>query len=218
MSPLGLSLAVALGATGISGVAGVLLGRLLARPALRGRDLLDALVAAPLVLPPTVLGYYVLVALGRRSGLGRAWESLFGAPIVFTRAGLVVAATLGALPLVTRSSRAAFEGVDRTLVWAARTLGATPWRAFVTVELPLAWRGVAAGLTFGFARALGDFGVTLMVAGDIPGETRTAALALYGALQAGRDDEAHRLALTLTAFAVAALALVNRLGRPAPDA
>lgn len=217
MSPLALSLAVALCATALSGAMGVVLGRALARPALRGRELLDALIAAPLVLPPTVLGYYVLVALGRNSALGRAWESLTGSPVVFTRTGLVVAATLGALPLVTRSSRAAFEGVDRTLVWAARTLGATPWRAFVTVEVPLAWRGVAAGLTFGFARALGDFGVTLMVAGDIPGETRTAALSLYGALQAGRDAEAHRLALSLTAFAVIALALVNRLGRPTPE-
>lgn len=218
MTPLALSLCVALGATALSGAAGVVLGRALARPSLRGRELLDALVAAPLVLPPTVLGYYVLVALGRRSALGRAWEALTGSPVVFTRTGLLVAATLGALPLVTRSSRAAFEGVDRTLVWAARTLGATPWRAFVTVEVPLAWRGVAAGLTLGFARALGDFGVTLMVAGDIPGETRTAALSLYNALQAGRDAEAHRLALALTAFAVAALAVVNRLGRPAPDA
>lgn len=217
MSPLALAVGVATVATVLAGGVGVAVGRLLARPTLRGRDVLDALVAAPLVLPPTVLGYYLLVAVGRRSAIGRAYEAVTGSPIVFTRAGLVLAAALGALPLVTRSARAAFEGVDRTLVWAARTLGATPLRALLTVEVPLAWRGIVAGLTLGFARALGDFGVTLMLAGDIPGETRTASLALYGALQAGRDDEARRMALALTALAVMALAVVNRLGRRVSD-
>lgn len=218
LSPLALSVEVALAATAVSAALGVALAWALSRRATPLRDLADALVAAPLVLPPTVLGYYALVALGRRSVLGRAWESLTGSPVVFTRTGLVVAAVLGSLPLVVRASRAAFEGVDPALVHAARTLGATPWRAFHSVELPLASRGIAAGVTLGFARALGDFGVTLMVAGDIPGETRTASLALYGALMEGRDADARALALALTALAVAALALVNRLGRRATDA
>jgi molybdate transport system permease protein len=183
----------------------------LANGSFPGRDLLDVLVSAPLVLPPTVLGYYVLVAVGRRSGVGHAIEAIFGAPIVFTRAGAVLAATIGALPLVAKSGRAALEAVDPTLVRAARSLGAGPMRAFATVQLPLARRGIVAAVMLAFARSLGDFGTTLMVAGDIPGETQTASLALYDAIQEHRDGAALGLALALTAIGVAVLYVVTKL-------
>jgi molybdate transport system permease protein len=157
------------------------------------------------------------VALGRQSAFGRAWEALFGSAIVFTRTGAVVAAAIGALPLIIKSTRAALESVDQTLVRAARTLGATPARAFVTVQMPLAARGIVSGVTLGFARALGDFGVTLMVAGDIPGETQTAALAIYDAIQAHRETDALAMVLILTSVSVLALYAVNRMTRRHED-
>jgi molybdate transport system permease protein len=213
VSPLVLSLQVSIFATLVAGVAGIGLAAVLARGRFPGRDLLELVATAPMVLPPTVLGYFLLVVLGRRSTLGQLWEGLTGEPLVFTRAGAVVAASVACLPLVVRSARAALEDVDESLMWAARTLGAGPVRRFFTVELPVAARGVGAGLALGFARAMGDFGVTLMVAGNIPGETRTAALAIYDALQAGHDTEATGLALALTAVALSMLLLVGRLAR-----
>jgi len=214
LGPLWLSLGIALASTLIAGSVGVALAAALAtRRRFVGREAVDALVTAPLVVPPTVLGYYVLTLLGASSPLGRAIESLFGAPIVFTRAGAVLAATIGALPLVVKTARAALEGVDPTLVDVARTLGARPLRAFFAVRLPLAGRGVVAALTLAFARALGDFGLTLMVAGDIPGRTRTASLAIYDALAAGREAEAAGLVAVLTAVGIVALYGVNRLTR-----
>jgi molybdate transport system permease protein len=210
-APLALSLEVALLATLIAGTIGITVGALLALRRFPGRDLLDVLITTPLVLPPTVLGYYVLVSLGRRSPIGVLFERLTGSPIVFTRTAAVVAATIGALPLITKSARAALEAVDPTLGLAARTLGAGPLRTFFTVQAPLALRGLVAGLMLGFARSLGDFGVTLMVAGDIPGETQTAALAVYDALQAQRDTEAAGLVAVLSAVVVLVLYLVNKL-------
>jgi molybdate transport system permease protein len=211
LAPLVLSLQIALVATVIAGVIGLAVAGVLANARFPGRDLVDVLFTAPMVLPPTVLGYYVLVAVGRRSGVGHAIEAVFGAPIVFTRAGAVLAATIGALPLVVKSGRAALEAVDPTLVRAARSLGAGPLRAHFTVQLPLASRGVVAAVMLAFARSLGDFGITLMVAGDIPGETQTAALALYDAIQEHRDAQALGLALSLTAVGLAVLYLVNKL-------
>jgi len=192
-------------------VLGVGVAALLANVPFPGRDWVDVAVTAPIVLPPTVLGYYVLVSIGRRSAIGHVFESITGSPIVFTRTGAVVAATVGALPLVVKSGRAAIEAVDGTLVRAARSLGAGPLRAFMTVQLPLAGRGVLAAVMLAFARSLGDFGVTLMVAGDIPGETQTASLALYDAIQDHRDGAALGLALSLTAIGVTVLYAVNKL-------
>jgi molybdate transport system permease protein len=210
-APLLLSFKVALIATAISGLLGTLLGALLANKRLPLRDLIDVLVTAPMVLPPTVLGYYVLVALGRKSSIGSFYEGIVGSPIVFSQTGAVIAATIGSLPLVVKSARAALEAVDPAFVSAARTLGATPLRAFLTVQLPLAAGGILAGLMLGFARALGDFGVTLMVAGDIPGETQTASLAIYDAIQANRHDEALGMVAVLTALAIALLYAINKL-------
>jgi molybdate transport system permease protein len=213
LAPLALSLQVALAATLLATVLGVAIALLLSQRRVPGRELIDALTTAPMVLPPTVLGYYVLVALGRNSAVGKAWEALFGSSIVFTRTGAVVAATIGSLPLVIKAARAAIEAVDPTLVSAARTLGASPARALFTITLPLAGRGVFAGVTLAFAHALGDFGVTLMVAGDIPGETQTAALAIYDAIQAHRDAHAVAMVLILTSVGIVFMYAANRLGR-----
>jgi molybdate transport system permease protein len=211
LSPLALSLQIATLATLVAAVVGVGIATLLANVRFPGRDLVDVIVTAPIVLPPTVLGYYLLVALGRRSAIGHAFEAVFGSSIVFTRTGAVVAATVGALPLVVKTGRAALEGVDPTLVRAARTLGAGVSRAFFTVQLPLAARGIVAALMLAFARSLGDFGITLMVAGDIPGETQTASLAIYDAIQEHRDHAALGMVLMLTGIAIAILYTVNKL-------
>jgi molybdate transport system permease protein len=208
---LALSLKVAGCATALNLVGGVAVGYALARLRFPGRNVLDSLLTLPMVMPPTVLGYYVLVMLGRRSLLGHAFESLTGSSIVFTFAGAVVAATIGALPMVVKSVRAALEQTDPTLMLAARTLGATKLRAFFTVQVPLATRGIAAALMLAFARAVGDFGVTLMVAGDIPGKTRTASLAIYGAIQAQREREATLMVVILTVMVLALLYGVGKL-------
>lgn len=206
-----LSLEVALFASLLAG--SLALGVIALTHKRKGATLVDAVLTAPLVLPPTVLGYFLLTLLGRRSPLGIAFESLTGTSFVFTRTGAVIAASVTAFPLILQTARAAIDAVDATLLDAARTLGATRLQALKRVAFPLASRGLAAGLLLGFARAIGDFGVTLMVAGNIPGETQTASLALYDAMLAGRDDEAFRLALVLTGLAVVLIAGVQWLGR-----
>ncbi len=215
-SPLLLSFQVAFAATLLAAILGLALAALLANGRFPGRDLLDVLLTAPMVLPPTVLGYYLLVSIGRRSLIGSAFESITGSSIVFTKTGAVIAAMVGAIPLVVKSSRAALEGVDPNLIHAARTLGATPLRALLTVQVPLARRGIIASLMLAFARSLGDFGVTLMIAGDIPGETQTASLAIYDAIQAHRDAEALGMIAVLTTTALAMLYAANRLTAQRP--
>jgi molybdate transport system permease protein len=209
--PVRLSLQVAALATLAALAAGLACAWLLARREFRGRELLDAVLTLPLVLPPTVLGYYLLVLLGQQSALGRAFESAFGFRLVFTWQAAVAAATLHALPLVVRSARAAFEDVPRQLEQAARTLGAGEWEVFRRVTLPLARRGVTAGATLAFARALGDFGTTLMVAGNIPGRTQTAAVAIYDAVEAGRDNEALLLVVVISALTIILVYAANRI-------
>lgn len=208
--PLTLSLRVALIATAFVVIVGVALGWLLARRRFFGRELLDAVVTLPLVLPPTVLGYYLLVLLGRRSPIGHAIEAITG-PLVFTWKGAVVAAGIGALPLVVKTSRSAISAVDANLEDAARTLGQSEWRVFWRVTMPLASRGIIAATMLAFARSLGDFGATLMVAGNIPGRTQTAAIAIYDASQAGRDNYALVLVLILSAVALALVYATNKL-------
>jgi molybdate transport system permease protein len=211
MAPLWLSLQVATIGTLLATCIGIPLAAWLNRKTLPGRNLLDALLTAPMVFPPTVLGYYLLVLLGRTSVLGRAYEGLFGAPIVFTRTGLVVATLVGSAPLIVKSARAALAGVDETLLQAAQTLGASPLRAFFTLSLPLSRAGILAGIMLGFAKALGDFGVTLMLAGNIPGETQTASLAIYDAMLSGSTREGATLAALLAAVAIAMVLIANRL-------
>lgn len=216
--PLWLSFEVATEATALAGVVGVALAGMLARARFPGRDLLDALITAPMVLPPTVLGYYLLVVLGRNGAIGRAYEAALGSPLVFTKTAAVVAAFVAALPFVVKSARVAMEDVDPRLPAAAATLGAHPVRVFFTVVLPLSRNGLLAGLTLGLARALGDFGVTLMVAGNIPGLTQTGSLAIYDAVQANRDADAAGMVAVMSAFAIAALYLGTKLARRRPHA
>jgi molybdate transport system permease protein len=211
--PLLLSLRVASLATVFALVFGVAIGALLAWKRTPARDLIDAILTAPMVLPPTVLGYYLLATIGRHSALGAAWERVFGSPIVFSVTGCVVAGTVEALPMVVKSARTAIEGVDPTLTAAARTLGAGPVRAFFTVTLPLAAPGIIAGATLGFARALGDFGATLMIGGDIPGSTQTAPLYVFDQVTARHDELANGMIAVTTAVAIAAMYAANRLTR-----
>lgn len=209
--PLSLSLRVALVATVAALLIGISLGWLLARKQFIGREVLDACLTLPLVLPPTVLGYYLLVLLGRASPVGRFIEAVTGAPLVFTWRGAVIAAAAGALPLVVKTVRAAVAGVDRDLEDAARTLGQSELEVFWRVTMPLASRGIAAAGMLAFARALGDFGATLMVAGNIPGKTQTAAVAIYDATQAGRDSYAFLMVLILSSVALALVYATNHL-------
>lgn len=211
--PIKLSFAVAGAATLIALLAGSALGWLLARKRFPGRNLLDSLITLPLVLPPTVLGYYLLVLLGTRSAFGGFLYHRLGIRLTFTAGAAIIAATIHALPLVTKSLRAAFESVNLELEAAARTLGLSSRMVFFRVTLPLAWRGVLAATALAFARALGDFGVTIMIAGNIPGRTQTASVAIYDAVQAGRDNEALTLAVIVSFIAVVMLYLINKFGR-----
>lgn len=214
-SPLWLSLRVALAATLITAVLGIAFAYLLAKGRFRGRGLLEAVASLPIVLPPTVLGYYLLTLIGRRSPIGQAYESVVGHPLVFTAQGAVIAASVAAFPFCLRAARAAIAEVDPRFEQAARTMGMSERRIALLVTLPLARSGILAGVTLAFARALGDFGTTLMVAGNIPGATQTAPIAVYDHVQAGQDAQAAALAAVLSALAIAALVLVQRLDRPA---
>lgn len=209
--PLWLSLRVALLATAAAAAAGIPVAYLLANRKFRGKELLDAAVTMPLVLPPTVVGYYLLVVLGREGWLGRVYESIFGEPLVFTWQAAVVAAVLHSAPLLVKSTRAALESVDHAYERAARTLGAPEWKVFWRVTLPLARRPVLAAAALAFARSLGDFGVTIMVAGNIPGRTQTVAVAIYDAVEGGNGDAARWLVLVVSAVALGLLTLANRL-------
>ena len=211
--PLYLSLKVATLATAISLVLGMLLAWVLARLDFPGRGLIASLVMLPMVLPPTVLGYYLLVIIGRQGPLGRFLEESFGFSLVFTWEAAVIASSVVSMPLLVRAAQAAFEGVDRSLENAARTLGRGELAVFLTVTVPLAWRGILAGTALAFARALGEFGATLMVAGNIPGRTQTMPIAIYDAVQAGNTPLANLLVGVVTVTAVAILLLFDRLGR-----
>lgn len=208
---LTLSLKVAGWATAINLILGVGLGFLLARTRFPGRNLLDTLLTLPMVMPPTVLGYYLLVLIGRRGWLGAWLHETFGIHLIFTWQGAVIAASIVALPLVFKPARAAFEAVDGQLEQAARVLGISEIGIFFRVTLPLAWRGILAGLLLAFARALGEFGATLMVAGSIPGKTQTLSVAVYEAVQSGQDDVANVLVLITSVVCVVVLLAAGRL-------
>ncbi|WP_312289894.1 molybdate ABC transporter permease subunit [Stutzerimonas nitrititolerans] len=208
---LALSLKVAGWATAITLVLGVAVGYLLARKRFPSRELLDTLLTLPMVMPPTVLGYYLLVLMGKRSTFGAWLHESFGINLIFTWQGAVIAASVVAFPLVFKPARAAFEAVDGQLEQAARVLGISELAVFFRVTLPLAWRGILAGVLLAFARALGEFGATLMVAGSIPGKTQTLSIAVYEAVQAGQDDVANLLVLITSAVCVTVLLLAGRL-------
>src|SRR3954469_2728799 len=217
LAPLWLSLRVATLAAVLDVALGVPLALLLARGRFVGKGLLAGVLVLPLVLPPTVLGYYLLQILGRRAGLGVWLEQIWGVTIVFHWSGAVLASAVAAFPLFLLPARGAFEGVDPALEDVARLLGRHEPSVFLAVTLPLAWRGLAAGAMLAFARALGDFGASMMVAGDIPGLTQTASMAIYDAVNRGDSGAAARLTLAVSAISVVALWLVQRT-LPAPGA
>ncbi len=210
--PLWLSLRVAVISTAIALAFGLWIAYILANRNFRGKEALDAAVTLPLVLPPTVLGYYLLVLIGRASPLGKVWESVFGSPLVFTWKAAVIAALLHSFPLLVKSARAALESIDRSYERAARNLGASEWKLFWRVTLPLAQRSIFAASALAFARSLGDFGVTLMVAGNIPGRTQTAAVAIYDAYESGNNTLAVTLVIVISMVALGILSIANRLG------
>ncbi len=210
-SALWLSLKVAGWATAINLVLGVALGALLARRRFPGRELLDTVFTLPMVLPPTVLGYYLLVLIGSKGPMGRWLDESFGINLVFTWQAAVIAAAVASFPLVFKPARAAFEDVDGQLEQAARTLGISELALFFRVTLPLAWRGILAGLLLAFARAMGEFGATIMVAGSIPGRTQTLSIAIYEAVQAGNDGRANALVLLSSLVCISVLLIAARL-------
>lgn len=212
-TPLALSLKVAGWATALVLIAGVAVAWLVARRRFWGREVFDALMTLPMVMPPTVLGYYLIVLLGRRGWIGRWLHEQFDVVLMFTWQGAVIAAAVVAFPLVYKAARAAFEEVPRQAENAARVLGATEWDVFVRVTLPLAWRGILAGTMLAFARALGEFGATLMVAGSIPGKTQTLSIAVYEAVQAGQDDQANFLVAITSLVCILVLVGSGRLLR-----
>ena len=212
-TPLLLSLKVAGLATLLNLVLGVAAAYGLSRWRSPLRDFIDSVLTLPLVLPPTVLGYYLLVLFGRRGTFG-AWLESLGIQLVFTWQGAVLASTVVAFPLVLKAARAAFESVDQQLENAARVLGVSEAGVFFRVSLPLATRGITAGVLLAFARALGEFGATLMVAGNLPGRTQTLSVAIYEAVQAG-DDGAATLLVVITS--ITCVVLLMLAGRLVPD-
>lgn len=206
-----LTLKVAGWATALNLVFGVGVGYAMARWRFAGRELADALLTLPMVMPPTVLGYYLLVLIGSHGPIGAWLLQHFGIRLIFTWQAAVIAATVVSFPLVFKSARAAFETVDPQLEDAARLLGISEAAVFFRVSLPLAWRGVLAGLLLSFARALGEFGATLMVAGSIPGKTQTLSIAVYEAVQAGQDDTASFLVLVTSIACIAVLLAAGKL-------
>ena len=209
--PVWLSLRVSLLATVLTMAAGVPIAWLLAKRRFPGQDLVSALVVTPLVLPPTVLGYYLLVLIGRRGPVGRVLAAL-NIELAFTWRAAVLAAAVGSIALLIKTVEAGFESIDARLEQAAQTLGHSEWSIFWTVSVPLAWRSILAGTVLAFCRALGDFGITLMVAGNIPGRTQTLALAIYDAVESGDTTRAGVLALIVSAIALVAVFVMNRFG------
>jgi len=213
LPPLALSFWIASNATVLALVTGLPIAWLLSRRSGPGRDLLTVLILLPMVLPPTVLGYYLLVVIGQGGIVAQTAEALGIGRLVFTRTAAVIAAFVASVPFLIRAAQAGFEQVDPRYEEAARTLGRSEPAIWFTVTLPLAWRAVLAGLALTFARAVGEFGATVIVAGSIPGRTRTGSIAIYDHVQAGRMDDANLLAFALTAATAATLFLLTRVGR-----
>ena len=210
---LRLSLQVALTSTVLAALIGVPFAWWLARTRFPGRGVVSALVLAPMVLPPTVLGYYLLQAVGRRSAIGGILDSLFGFSFVFDWTGAVLAAFVVSTPFLVRTAQAGFEATDETYEEAARTLGKSELSVFWHVAIPLAKRSILAGVALALARALGEFGATLMVAGNLPGRTQTMSIAIYDAVQAGRTSDAQVLALALSLVSVGLLIAIGSTAR-----
>lgn len=215
--PLMLSLQVAFWATLVNAILGVALGWWLAQKSTKFREFVDVVATLPMVLPPTVLGYYLLVLFGSRTGLDNWLYDTFGFRMIFSLNGAIVASIVATFPLVFRPARAAFEAVNIEYSQVSWVLGVSKVSTFFRIVLPLAWRGVLAGLLLGFVRCMGEFGATLMVAGSIPGRTQTLSIAIYEAVQAGRDTEVTQLVMLISGVCVAVLLLSNYLSPRKPS-
>lgn len=209
MEPLLLTLKVASFSTLGVFFTGLILAYLIVHSPVPGKNLVEAFLTLPMVLPPTVLGYYLIILLGRNGFFGKWFHDTFGLSIMFTWQGAVLAAAVVSFPLVFKSARAAFEDVDSSLEDAARTLGLSETGIFIKVSLPLAWRGILSGTLLAFARAMGEFGATLMIAGNLPGKTQTLSMAVYDAVQAGED---HRAAILVLLISIAGIAILYTSG------
>ncbi|MCL5676720.1 MAG: molybdate ABC transporter permease subunit [Firmicutes bacterium] len=214
-SNLLISFKISLVATALVFAAGLPLAWALSRPGWRGQRLLDVAVNLPLALPPTVLGYYLLLLIGRRGPVGRLTEAFWGSTLIFTATAAVLASAVASLPLFVQAARNALEDVPAEVYEAAQIDGASRRQAFRYIYVPLAWPGIWTGVLLAFARSLGEFGATLMVAGNIPGRTQTMALAIYSAVQAGQQSTANLLALILTAVAALSMWVGLRWRSPA---
>ncbi|PIW26329.1 MAG: molybdate ABC transporter permease subunit [Rhodospirillales bacterium CG15_BIG_FIL_POST_REV_8_21_14_020_66_15] len=196
---------------------GIALGRWLAYRDFPGKGLVEALIALPLVLPPTVFGYYLLVAFGAASPVGQFWQAAFGKPLVFTFDGLLLASIIFNLPFAVQPMQRGFEAIPPEVREAAACCGMSPWRSLLRVDLPLAWPGILTAMVLSFAHTLGEFGIVLMVGGSIPGETRTVAIAIYDRVQAFDNAAAAEMSTLLLAISLAAIALTfafsRRIGR-----
>ncbi|WP_142849887.1 molybdate ABC transporter permease subunit [Telmatospirillum sp. J64-1] len=194
---------------------GIFLGRFLAWRQFRGKGVVEALLALPLVLPPTVIGYYLLVGFGQQSALGQFYQSLFGHGLVFTFQGLVLASVLVNLPFAVQPMQRAFEAIPPEVREAAACCGMAPWRVLTRIELPLAWPGILTAMVLSFAHTLGEFGVVLMVGGSIPGETKTVAIAIYDRVQAFDDEAAGRMSALLLLISLVTIGISYVLGNRA---
>jgi molybdate transport system permease protein len=192
---------------------GIFAGRRLAYREFHGKGAAEALVALPLVLPPTVFGYYLLVAFGTASPIGQVWQTLFGHPLVFTFEGLLLASLIFNLPFAIQPMQRGFEAIPREVREAAACCGLSPWQALLRIELPLAWPGILTAMVLSFAHTLGEFGIVLMVGGSIPGETKTIAVAIYDRVQAFDDVAAAQMSALLLAISLATIALTYGLSR-----
>ncbi|KAA1282890.1 MAG: molybdate ABC transporter permease subunit [SAR202 cluster bacterium] len=200
-----LSIKVAAVATLINIPIAVYIGWLIGRRNIRGKLILETVISLPLALPPVVTGYFLLILVGRESAIGQISQFLFGNDIVFTWVASAIAASVVSFPLMVRAIIVAMQGVDTTLERSARSLGAGPIRTFLQITLPLCYNGLVAGILLGFVRAIGEFGATIVVAGNIPGRTQTIPLAIYSKVQLGKDSEAINLIIISTVLAIITL-------------
>ncbi|WP_100404910.1 molybdate ABC transporter permease subunit [Bacillus solitudinis] len=210
ITPLLLSLKIASIATIFAFIIGIICAWWFAFSKSKLTNILSILVTLPLVIPPTVLGYYLLLLLGRNSLLGKWLEALTGQPIIFTWKAAVVAASIAALPLLIRPIQASFESIDPEIIGAAEVDGATKMQSLIYIITPLAYKGVLAGVVLGFARAMGEFGATLMIAGNIPGKTQTLSIAIYDAVQANRMIDAHLMVIILSGTTILFLIMIHK--------
>ena len=209
LEPVILSLKVASIATVFAFILGILFAYFLTKKRIPGKSVWETLIILPMVLPPSIVGYLLLKVFGKRGPIGAFLLDTFGIQIVFTWVACVIAACVVALPLMYQNAKAAFQSVDDTYELAAHTLGSGEWKTFWTVLFPLARPGIISGITLTFARAMGEFGATLMLAGNIEGQTQTIPTAIYYAVATGKDEEANTLVVVITLFSFAMIFILN---------